>query len=50
MKFSWLIILQGTGIEVGLLLNFGSKPQTVRRVLTKDYLGRLNDADHAERR
>ena len=29
--------LRATDIEVGLLLNFGKKPQHVRRVLTKDY-------------
>ena len=30
--------LKGTEIEVGLLLNFGPKPQYKRRVLTKEYL------------
>ena len=29
--------LKATDIEVGLLLNFGSEPQIVRRVLTKEY-------------
>lgn len=29
--------LRGTDIEVGLLLNFGKKPQHKRRVLTKEY-------------
>jgi GxxExxY protein len=29
--------LRATKIEVGLLLNFGKKPQHVRRVLTNDY-------------
>jgi GxxExxY protein len=29
--------LRATDIEVGLLLNFGKKPQHVRRVLTKGY-------------
>ena len=32
--------LKATGIEVGLILNFGSKPQIARRVLTKEYLNR----------
>ena len=30
--------LKATGIEVGLLLNFGTKPEFKRRVLTKEYL------------
>ena len=30
--------LKATEIEVGLLLNFGPKPQQKRRVLTKEYL------------
>ena len=34
--------LKATEIEVGLLLNFGPKPQQKRRVLTKEY---LNDID-----
>jgi GxxExxY protein len=42
--------LKGTGIEVGLLLNFGPKPQQIRRVLTHEYLNRIKDADDAERR
>jgi GxxExxY protein len=29
--------LRGTDIEVGLLVNFGEKPEHRRRVLTKDY-------------
>ena len=29
--------LRATDIEVGLLLNFGKKPQHIRRVLTKEY-------------
>ncbi len=29
--------LKATEIEVGLLLNFGNKPQYKRRVFTKDY-------------
>lgn len=29
--------LRATDIEVGLLLNFGKKPQQKRRVLTKEY-------------
>jgi GxxExxY protein len=29
--------LRATEFEVGLLLNFGKKPQKVRRVLTKEY-------------
>lgn len=33
--------LKGTGIEVGLLLNFGPVPQHKRRVLTKEYLDSL---------
>jgi GxxExxY protein len=33
--------LKGTGLEVGMLLNFGPKPQYVRRVLTRDYLERI---------
>ena len=28
--------LHGTPIEVGLLLNFGPRPQVVRRILTND--------------
>ena len=32
--------LKATGVEVGLLLNFGSEPQIKRRVLTKEYLNR----------
>jgi len=42
--------LKGTRTEVGLLLNFGPKPQQVRRVLTHEYLNRIKDADDAERR
>ena len=30
--------LKATGIEVGLLLNFGTKPEFKRKVLTKEYL------------
>ncbi len=33
--------LKGTGLEVGLLLNFGPIPQYKRRVLTKEYLQSL---------
>ena len=33
--------LKGTGLEVGLLLNFGPKPQYKRRVLTNEYLESL---------
>ena len=33
--------LKGTGIEVGLLLNFGLVPQHKRKVLTKEYLKKL---------
>jgi len=43
--------LKATEIEVGLLLNFGPKPQNIRRVLTKEYLERINykaDADNAD--
>ncbi len=32
--------LKATKIEVGLLLNFGPKPQQIRRVLTKEYLNK----------
>jgi len=42
--------LKGTRTEVGLLLNFGPKPQQVRRVLTYEYLKRIKDADDAEKR
>lgn len=37
--------LKGTGMEVGLLLNFGPKPQHKRRVLTKEYLESIRQ-DH----
>jgi len=33
--------LKGTELEVGLLLNFGPKPEYKRRVLTKEYLQSL---------
>jgi GxxExxY protein len=33
--------LKATETEVGLLLNFGPKPQQIRRVLTKEYLDRI---------
>ena len=33
--------LKGTELEVGLLLNFGPKPQYKRRVLTNEYLESL---------
>ena len=33
--------LKGTGLEVGLLLNFGPTPQYKRKVLTKEYLQNL---------
>jgi len=33
--------LKATGIEVGLLLNFGPKPQRIRRVLTQEYLNKI---------
>jgi GxxExxY protein len=42
--------LKATGTEVGLLLNFGPKPQQIRRVLTKEYLKKIKDADSTERR
>jgi GxxExxY protein len=42
--------LKATETEVGLLLNFGPKPQQVRRVLTKEYLKRIKDADQPENR
>lgn len=29
--------LKATGIEVGLLLNFGPKPKIIRKILTNDY-------------
>ena len=35
--------LKATDIEVGLLLNFGSEPQIVRRVLTKEYLNSIKN-------
>ena len=35
--------LKGTEIEVGLLLNFGPKPEVKRRVLTKEYLQKLKE-------
>ena len=34
--------LKGTEIEVGLLLNFGPKPQHKRRILTKEYLEKIS--------
>lgn len=37
--------LKATEIEVGLLLNFGKKPQYKRRVLTKEYRNKRVDAD-----
>ncbi|MDD5569526.1 MAG: GxxExxY protein [Bacteroidales bacterium] len=37
--------LKATEIEVGLLLNFGKKPQYKRRVLTKEYRNKKVDAD-----
>lgn len=40
--------LKATGTEVGLLLNFGPKPQHIRRVLTHEYLKRINDADFTD--
>jgi len=33
--------LKGTELEVGLLLNFGPKPEYKRRVLTNEYLERI---------
>jgi len=33
--------LKATKIEVGLLLNFGPKPQQKRKVLTKEYLNKI---------
>jgi GxxExxY protein len=33
--------LKATDIEVGLLLNFGPKPQITRRVLTKEYKSKI---------
>lgn len=44
--------LKATRIEVGLLLNFGPKPQHIRRVLTKEYLNSIKrslDADNADK-
>ncbi len=35
--------LKGTGKEVGLLLNFGPKPEVRRKVLTKEYLERISN-------
>ncbi|MBN2728144.1 MAG: GxxExxY protein [Bacteroidales bacterium] len=29
--------LKATGVEVGLLLNFGPKPKIIRKILTNDY-------------
>ena len=37
--------LKATEIEVGLLLNFGPKPEFKRRVLTKEYLQNLKRND-----
>lgn len=37
--------LKATEIEVGLLLNFGPKPEFKRRVLTKEYLQKLKRND-----
>ncbi|NVO20016.1 MAG: GxxExxY protein [Bacteroidetes bacterium] len=37
--------LKATQIEVGLLLNFGPKPQHVRRVLTSEYLRKIKAAE-----
>ncbi len=37
--------LKGTELEVGLLLNFGPKPEYKRRVLTKEYLQSLERND-----
>jgi len=37
--------LKGTELEVGLLLNFGPKPEYKRRVLTKEYLQSLEKND-----
>lgn len=34
--------LKATEVEVGLLLNFGPKPEVKRKVLTKEYLQKLN--------
>ena len=39
--------LKGTELEVGLLLNFGPKPQYKRRVLTNEYLESL-ERDEAD--
>jgi len=37
--------LKGTELEVGLLLNFGPKPQYKRRVLTNEYLQSIERDD-----
>jgi len=37
--------LKGTELEVGLLLNFGPKPQYKRRVLTTEYLDSIKKDD-----
>jgi GxxExxY protein len=37
--------LKATEIEVGLLLNFGPKPQYKRRVLTDEYKNRIKNFD-----
>jgi len=38
--------LKATEIEVGLLMNFGPKPHYIRRVLTNEYLRKINDPYH----
>ncbi len=38
--------LKGTEIEVGLLLNFGPKPEFKRKVLTKEYLQSIKNDNH----
>ncbi|MCD4793434.1 MAG: GxxExxY protein [Bacteroidales bacterium] len=37
--------LKATNIEVGLILNFGPKPQITRRVLTKEYKNKIKKID-----
>ncbi|HNW99211.1 MAG TPA: GxxExxY protein [Bacteroidales bacterium] len=41
--------LKATNIEVGLLLNFGPKPQYKRRVLTEEYKNAIKNIDADER-
>ena len=41
--------LKATDIEVGLILNFGPKPQITRRVLTKEYKSKIKKIDDDKR-